>query len=58
MATDAQVVGPTSAAFRVAPGELGRLVRGLEILELEEGIFHDPDGRPVAVARLVGRRGP
>jgi SAM-dependent methyltransferase len=58
MATDAEVVGPTSAAFRVAPGELGRLMRGLEILELEEGIFDDPDGRPVAVARLVGRRGP
>jgi len=56
MATDAAVIGPTSAEFRVAPGELPQLSKGLEILELEEGLFDDPDGRPVALARVVGRR--
>ena len=40
----------------VAPGELARLTPGLEILEFEEGLFDDPDGRPVALARLVGVR--
>jgi len=56
MATDAAVIGPTSAEFRIAPGELRQLLNGLEILELEEGLFDDPDGRPVALARVVGRR--
>ena len=54
--TDAPVVGPTGAAFRVAPGELVRLLPGLEVLELDEGRFDDPDGQQVALARCVGMR--
>lgn len=54
--TDQPVVGPATPAFRVAPGELATLVPGLEVEVLDEGLVTDPDGRPAALARLVGRR--
>ena len=56
MAADQPVVGPTSREFRLDAGELVRLVPGITILEHTEGVFDDPDGRQVALARLVGRR--
>lgn len=54
--TDAEVIGPANPAYRVRPGELRGLARGLELLHYEEGLFDDPDGRRAALARLVARR--
>jgi tellurite methyltransferase len=56
MATELDVIGPTSPQFRLDPGELTGLVPGLAMVEQAEGVFDDPDGRAVALARLVGRR--
>ena len=54
LATDQPVAGPANPAFCVQPGELRRLLPELEVLHQEEGIIADPDGRQVAIARLVG----
>ena len=54
--SDADVIGPKDARWRVAPGALAATVRGLEVLAHEEGVIRDPDGRHAALARLVGRR--
>ena len=54
LATDQPVAGPSNPAFCVQPGELRRLLPGLDVLHQEEGIIADPDGRQVAIARLVG----
>ena len=54
LATDQPVAGPSNPAFCVQPGELHRLLPGLDVLHQEEGIIADPDGRQVAIARLVG----
>ncbi|HJR70013.1 MAG TPA: methyltransferase domain-containing protein [Gammaproteobacteria bacterium] len=57
LATTADVAGPTSAAFRLAPGELARSASELEVRYRYEGLLTDPDGRTVAVAQLVGTKG-
>ncbi|MCY3793728.1 MAG: methyltransferase domain-containing protein [Gammaproteobacteria bacterium] len=54
LATDQPVAGPSNPAFCAQPGELRRLLPGLDVLHQEEGIIADPDGRQVAIARLVG----
>ena len=54
LATDQPVAGPSNPAFCAQPGELRRLLPKLEVLHQEEGIIADPDGRQVAIARLVG----
>ena len=54
--TDQDVAGPGNTDFRVAPGALREAVPGLEILYEEEGLVTDPDGRQVALARLIARR--
>ena len=54
LATNQPVAGPSNPAFCVQPGELSRLLPGLDVLHQEEGIIADPDGRRVAIARLVG----
>jgi tellurite methyltransferase len=56
LVTSADVVGPTSAAFRLAPGELKRAAADLEALYAHEGLIVDPDGRTAALAQLVARR--
>ncbi len=56
LATDQPVAGPTSAEFRLAPGELRRSAAGLALDHSYEGLVVDPDGRSVALAQLVGRR--
>jgi SAM-dependent methyltransferase len=56
LATTAPVAGPTSAGFRLAPGELARGASTLSILHSYEGPVVDPDGRSVALAQLVGRK--
>jgi len=55
--TEAAVIGPNNPVFRVKPGELGRQASGLELLHYFEGVTADPDGRSVALARLIARRG-
>jgi tellurite methyltransferase len=54
LATDIAVAGPTSARFRLAPGELQSSVSGLRIACAYEGLVVDPDGRSVALAQLIG----
>jgi SAM-dependent methyltransferase len=54
--TTAAVEGPTSAAFRLAPGELHNSASGLDVLHTYEGLVVDPDGRNVALAQLVANR--
>jgi tellurite methyltransferase len=56
LATAAQVAGPTSADFRLAPGELERAAHSLRVLHAYEGLVVDPDGRTVALTQLVGRK--
>lgn len=56
LVTDADVIGPSTAAFRVAPGELRQLTAELTVLFYSEGIIEDPDGRHAALARIVARR--
>jgi len=58
LATDADVAGPRSAAFRVAPGLLAETLSELDIEVIEEGLVTDPDGRQVALARAVARAAP
>jgi 2-polyprenyl-3-methyl-5-hydroxy-6-metoxy-1,4-benzoquinol methylase len=54
--TEMQVAGPTSVGFRLAPGELQRAAHELTVLHYYEGPVADPDGRPVALAQLIGRK--
>jgi SAM-dependent methyltransferase len=53
---DAEVAGPTSARFRLAPGELERAAQSLSVLHSYDGPVVDPDGRRVALAQLVARK--
>lgn len=55
MRSKAQVGGPGRDAFRVAPGALRRAVSGLHCLVAEEGLVPDPDGKPMALTRLLAR---
>ena len=57
LVTDQDVIGPTSASFRVAPGELREAVSELEIVSYEESIEPVPEGGQVASARVVARKG-
>lgn len=52
----AEVGGPSNPAYRVKPGSLKAAADGLHILFYEEGLVHDPDGRAMALARLVAWR--
>ncbi|MDJ0879284.1 MAG: methyltransferase domain-containing protein [Halieaceae bacterium] len=56
MLSDAEVIGPSTPAFRVAPGALSTAVPGLEVQSLREGLVTEPDGRLAALSRLVARR--
>ena len=51
------VIGPTNPAYRMDPNELLGLAAGLRVLYYREGLIDDPDGRPAALAQLVGCRG-
>lgn len=55
--TDRDVVGPSSARFRVRPNELLGLSTGLRVIYYHEGLVEDPDGRTAALAQLIGCRG-
>jgi SAM-dependent methyltransferase len=54
--TDRDVAGPSSGRFRVSGEALLAAAKGLDVLHAEDGYFSDPDGREVALARLVARR--
>jgi tellurite methyltransferase len=56
LVTSADVVGPTSAAFRLAPGHLARAAAALATVYEREGLVVDPDGRNAALAQLIARR--
>ena len=56
LVTSADVVGPTSAAFRLAPGDLARAAADLVAVYAREGLVVDPDGRTAAVAQLIANR--
>ena len=51
------VDGPKSRRFRARPNELLERFRALRVLSYEEGIIADPDGRRMALARLVACKG-
>ena len=51
------VDGPRSLRFRARPNELLERFRTLRVLSYEEGIVADPDGRRMALARLVACKG-
>jgi tellurite methyltransferase len=53
--TGEAVAGPTSTQFRLAAGELLAAAHGLRIEHSFEGLAADPDGRPVALAQLIGK---
>ena len=50
-------IGPRNPAYRVGRGTLGRLVAGMIVEYIQEGVIEDPDGRRAALARLVARKG-
>ena len=56
LATSADVIGPKNPAYRVDQGELGRMASGMVVEHIHEGLFDDPDGRRVALARLIARK--
>ena len=56
LVTNAEVVGPTSSAFRLASGELARAAAELVMVYEHEGLIVDPDGRTAALAQLIARR--
>ena len=55
--THHKVVGPTNPAYRMDPNELLGLAAGLRVLYYRESLCEDPDGRPAALAQLIGCRG-
>ena len=55
--TPVDVEGPRSHRFRARPNELLERFRALRVLSWEEGIVADPDGRRMALARLVACKG-
>ena len=54
--TDQPVGGPRGSDFRLAPQELLQRFRALRVIHYLEDIVDDPDGRRMALARLVARR--
>ena len=54
--TDAAVAGPRNPAYRVALEDLVAPLAPLEVLEATGEVVSDPDGAPVALARIAARR--
>ena len=50
------VVGPRNPRFRVEPGALQSVAKGLRVDVDEEGLLQDPDGETAALARLLAFR--
>ena len=56
MQTTAQVGGPGRSAFRIEPGALRAAVPQLRCMVEEQGLIPDPDGKPMALSRLLAQR--
>ncbi|MGI9324238.1 MAG: class I SAM-dependent methyltransferase [Pseudomonadales bacterium] len=54
--TDMLVGGPQRAAFRVPRNALQEATQDLCCVAAEQGLFADPDGKPMALSRLLARR--
>ncbi len=54
--SDADVVGPSSARFRLAPGALAQACAPLRIQHQEEGIFVSHEGEKMALSRVLAQR--
>ena len=55
LVTAADVIGPENPKFRVQPGELEKVANKMHIVFCQETLRSDPDGRSVAMARLVAQ---
>lgn len=55
--TDAEVIGPRTAEFRVAPGALAAAAGNLETLHYRESVYPVGEDERIASAQLVARRG-
>lgn len=55
LVTTAEVIGPENPRFRVQPGELEKAASQMHVVFCDETLHADPDGRSVALARLVAR---
>lgn len=53
-----EVIGPSDPAYRLAPNELLKAAARLRVLAYQEGLMTDPDGRQVALTRLLACRPP
>jgi len=53
--TTAEVVGPSSQRFRMAPGALSQMLVPLQIVHNFEGEVVEPDGKVAALAQVVAR---
>lgn len=53
--TRTEVAGPRNPDYRVPEGALLQAAQGLRVLYHREDEFIDPDGAPVALARLIAR---
>lgn len=56
MDAEAEVIGPQDRQYRVRPGALRDTAGGLDIIEYQEGLVTDPDGRSAALAQMVARK--
>jgi SAM-dependent methyltransferase len=56
--TTAEVAGPSSPQFRVAPGALRQALSTLQIVRSFEGEVVEPDGTVAALARIIARKDP
>jgi tellurite methyltransferase len=56
--SDIEVAGPEGSRFRAEAGALRNAAHDLLIATYKEGLEEDPDGRTVALARLLARRDP
>ena len=53
LVSDAGVIGPTSPAYRVEPGDLLAAAGSLRIHQADEALVPEPGGGIAALARLV-----
>ncbi len=56
LVSTAKVGGPGRAAFRVPRGALQEATQSLCCVVCEEGLVMDPDGKPMALSRLIAQR--
>ena len=57
LVSERSVGGPRSSTYRLRPNELLELFAGLRVIDYRERLDEDPDGRAMALARLVACKG-